>query len=189
MDDLQSRGALPEGFPLEPVKAAMKIIMGNIFFKWGDLYFLQLLETAMGTSAAVMWATLYYAYHEVHCLIPKHGNNLLYLKRFIDDILGVWTGNVTTDWDLFYKDVNDFGILKWDIANDDLRPSTSVNFLDLTISIKDGKIVTKTYQKAMNLFCVSHLAQPTLMDASKAQSTASSTDTTISSMQEVSNQY
>ena len=152
LDDLHAKGKLPLGFPLEPVKVAMKMIMRNNVFEWGDLFFLQLLGTAMGTSSAVMWATLYYAYHEVHCLIPNHGHNLLYFKRFIDDIFGVWTGNVTSDWDRFCEDVNDFGILTWDITNDDHRPSNSVDFLDLTLSIVDGKIVSKTFQKKMNLF-------------------------------------
>ena len=103
----------------------------------------------MGTSAAVMWATLYYAYHEVHTLLPNHGHNLLYFIRYIDDILGIWTGNLTTDWKAFSEDVNQFGILKWDIT--DTIPSLSVNFLDMTLSIENGKFVSRTFQKKMNL--------------------------------------
>ena len=61
------------------------------------MYLLQLLGTAMGTSAAVMWATLYDAYHEVHTLLPNHGHNLLYFIRYIDVILGIWTDNLTID--------------------------------------------------------------------------------------------
>ena len=128
----------------------MITIMTNNIFEWGDLYFLQLLGTAMGTSAAVMWATLYFAYHEEHTLIPKHGHNLLYFRRFIDDIFAVWTGNTTTDWDAFCADVNDFGVLTWDIENN--PPATSVDFLDLTLTIEGSRIVTKTFQKKMNLY-------------------------------------
>ena len=47
---------LPEGFPLESVKEAMELVMRNNLFEWGDMHFLQLLGTAMGTSAACMWA-------------------------------------------------------------------------------------------------------------------------------------
>ena len=75
----------------------MVTIMRNNIFQFEDLYFLQLLGTAMGISAAVMWATIYYAYHEIHTLLPKHGANLLYYKRFIDDVFCIWTGNLTTD--------------------------------------------------------------------------------------------
>ena len=77
-----------------------------------SLYFLQLIGTAMGTSSAVMWAMLYYAYHEVYKLIPLHGTSLLYFKRFINDIFGIWARNSTIDWDNFCDDVNNFGILK-----------------------------------------------------------------------------
>ena len=81
--------SFPEGFPLEAVLEAMKIIMRNNIFEYGDCYFLQLLDAVMGTSAAVMWATLYYAYHGVHTLLPLHGSSLLYFQRFIDDIFGI----------------------------------------------------------------------------------------------------
>ena len=150
LNDLAKKKELPEGFPLEAVLSAMRDIMRENLFGWGDMFFKQLIGTAMGTSAAVMWATLYFAYHEVHTLIPKHGHNLLYFRRFIDDIHGVWTGNTTTDWKAFQDDVNTFGILTWDIV--DVTPSTSVNFLDLTLTIEGDRIVTKTFQKKMNLY-------------------------------------
>ena len=51
---------LQNGFPLEAVIDAMVLVMTNNIFEWGDMYFLQLLGTAMGTSAACMWATIYF---------------------------------------------------------------------------------------------------------------------------------
>ena len=147
--DLENKNLLPEDFPSNAVISAMTTIMKNNIFEFGDLYFLQLLGTAMGTSAAVMWATLYYAYHEVHTLLPNHGHNLQYFIRYIDDILGIWTGNLTTDWKAFSEDINNFGILKWDIS--DVKPSLSVNFLDMTLSIENGKFISRTFQKQMNL--------------------------------------
>ena len=86
LKDMDEKEQLPANFLLEAVIHAMKIIMRNNIFEWGDLFFLQLIGTAMGTSAAVIWATLYYVYHDVHTLIPVHGQLLLYFKRFIDDI-------------------------------------------------------------------------------------------------------
>ena len=50
----------------------MEIVMRNNLFESGDMYFLQLLDTAMGTSAACMWATIYYAVHESNKLIPTY---------------------------------------------------------------------------------------------------------------------
>ena len=103
----------------------------------------------MGTSAAVMWATIYYVYHKVHTLLTKHGTNLLYYKRSIDNVFCVWTGNLTTDWAASKEDVNNFGVLKWEIES--VTPSSSVNFLDMTLTICNNKIITKTYQKEINL--------------------------------------
>jgi len=149
LDNLYLTNQLPEGFPLEAVKKAMKLIMKNNIFEFGDLHFLQLIGTAMGTSAAVMWATIYFAYHEAHTIIPKHGKHLLYYKRFIDDIYGIWNGNHTNEWDEFCKDLNNFGILTWEVEK---LSDTNVNFLDLTLTIENDRIVSKTFQKKMNLF-------------------------------------
>ena len=77
LTDLDTQHQTPLFFPLEAVIDAMKIIMKNNIFEFGDCYFLQLLGTAMGTLSAVMWATIYYAYHEVKTLIPKYGHFLL----------------------------------------------------------------------------------------------------------------
>ncbi|KAL7552672.1 hypothetical protein ACHAWF_015901, partial [Thalassiosira exigua] len=106
---------LPSGFPLEAVKEAMELIMKNNVFSWGDLYFLQLLGTAMGTSAACMWATIYFWVHERN-LIASYSNYLFFLKRFIDDMFGIWIPNTPaaiTAWTSFQSNVNNFGISEW----------------------------------------------------------------------------
>ncbi len=90
----------------------MVITMENNIFEFEDLYFLQLLGKAMGTLAAVMWAMLYFVYHEEHVLIPKYGAKLQYFQRFIDDIFGVWIGNATTDWQSFCNNVSNYGLSK-----------------------------------------------------------------------------
>ena len=138
---------LGDDFPVEAIIKAMNIIMRNNIFEWGSLRFLQLLGTAMGTSAAVMWATLYYGYHEEHHLIPTYGQHLLYFRRYIDDIILIWLSENAADWEAFKNDLG-FGILTW--AASEL--SSSVDFLDMTISIVDDRIETRTYQKAMNLY-------------------------------------
>ena len=89
MDSLGAQ--LPDKFPINAVKEAMSLVMKNNIFEFGDLHFLQLTGTAMGTSAACMWATIYYAIHEMGCLIPSYGSHLPLFYRFIDDIIGVWT--------------------------------------------------------------------------------------------------
>jgi len=67
-------------------------------------------------------------------------------RRFIDDIFGIWIGD-DESWEQFKRDTNNFGILTWELE----EPSTTINFLDLTISIESNYITTKTYQMALNL--------------------------------------
>ena len=82
-------------------------------------------------------------------IIPKFGNRLLLFLRFIDDIVGIWIGRqFEPTWGEFKEEVNNFDILEWEFE----EPSKRVNVLDLTISIENETIVTKTYQKAMNLY-------------------------------------
>ena len=147
LDSLEGR--LPPNFPLAAVKEAMKLVMRNNLFEYGDLYFLQLLGTAMGTSAACMWATIYYSVHEIGSLLPNYGKYLLIFKRFIDDMFGIWYDNGNpTAWDNFKAETNNFGILTWEFE----EPAKSINFLDLTIILERSNIRTKTYQKDLNLY-------------------------------------
>ena len=117
--------------------------------QFGDSYFLQLIGTAMGTSAAVVFANLYFGWHERKRILPKYQDSLKRLgsySRFIDDVYLMWLGSCDSTWHELIDDFNDFGILKWDVGT----PGTSVDFLDLTLTIEDGRIKTKTFQKANN---------------------------------------
>ena len=89
-----------------------------------------------------MWATIYSKIHEVGKLMPWHEKHLPFMLRFIDDIIGIWVGD-RMEWKDFKNDVSNFGILTWTFE----EPSTSVNFLDLTISIEENNFVTKTDQR------------------------------------------
>ena len=58
----------------------------------------------------------------------------------------MWMGSCDSIWNDFIQDFNNFGILRWDV----MTPEASVNFLDLTLIIENGRITTKTFQKANN---------------------------------------
>jgi len=104
---------LPADFLLKAVKAAMVLVMKNNIFEWGDLYFLQLLGTAMGTSAVCMWATIYFVVHKMGTLKPTYGHTMLFFKRFIDDIFRIWIDDGHgDDWQDLKKETNNFGILR-----------------------------------------------------------------------------
>jgi hypothetical protein len=146
----QYKHELPKNFPTEKILEGLNIVMNNNIFKFGDEFFKQIAGTAMGTSAACMYAILYFAYHERRTLLTKYKDNLIFLRRFIDDILGIWIDDGdNTKWENFQKDLNDYGKLKWKIE----ERCKETNFLDMTIIItNNGKIKTKPYQKEMNLY-------------------------------------
>lgn len=147
LKNLQDNNKLPPNFPLGAVLEAMELVMRNNVFEWGDLYLLQLCGTAMGTSSACMWATIYFAVHEMGTLIPTYNQQLLLFLRFIDGMIGVWLGT-DEEYEQFQNDTNNFGILTWEFE----ELSQSADFLDLTITITNSRITTKTYQKSINLY-------------------------------------
>ena len=107
--------------------------------------------TAMGTPPAPPWATLYYALLE-NDFLPCFKDNLILYQWFIDDVFGIWcitneTTNATT-WDKFKTAMNDECFaLTWIVSD----PSTTVNFMDLTISLREDKIHLTLYEKPSNL--------------------------------------
>ena len=157
---------LPPGFPTGMILAATELVMTYNVFQFDDTFWLQISGTAMGTPVACTFATIYYAYHEETSYLKKYHRDhqltpaeqatapMLLYGRLIDDTIQLWdtaklppnlllhdlTKHVETDMA--------FGILPWEVN----PPAREVNFLDLHISIPtDGRIITKTFIKPMNL--------------------------------------
>ena len=104
---------LPDMFPVSAVKEALRMVLQNNVFEFGDSFFEQRSGCAMGTPVACIYATLYYAYHKRHMLLPKYANNLLMMKRYIDDIFGIWVPDDDNPnaWEEFKNDLP-FGVLE-----------------------------------------------------------------------------
>jgi hypothetical protein len=135
--------------PTQAILDALELVMRHNIMQFGDSYFLQLIGTAMGTSVAVVFANLYFGWHEKELILPRYQNHfkrILYHARLIDDVFFIWIGKTDSIWKNLIQDYNSFGILKWEIN----EPSSQVDFLDLTLTISKGKITTKTFQKANN---------------------------------------
>ena len=67
-------------------------------------------------------------------------------KRFIDDIFIIWTDS-EKNLNKFLKDLNEFyRNLKFTYE----KPQEKINFLDLVITISDGKIIIDLYCKSTN---------------------------------------
>jgi hypothetical protein len=149
---LENSTGISTSFPTNLFLQIMELVMRNNIFSFQDTYWLQTSGTAMGTPVACAYATIMYGHYENSVLLPNFISNLLYYRRYIDDIYGVWipttSGSNAETWEFFKKQLNRWGNLKWVIE----EPSLNTNFLDLTLSISESKILTKTFQKDMNLY-------------------------------------
>ena len=130
----------------------MTLVMTNNIFECGDMYFFQLLGTAIDTSAVCMWVTIYSAVHKNTALIITFQNNLLIYKRSIVNICNIWipvhVPYTQQDFDMVKSAIQNVGSLTRGFE----ELFSSANFPDLTISIENNKIITKAYQKSINLY-------------------------------------
>ena len=143
--------SLPTDFPSELFLQILEIVMKNNIFSFENTTWLQLSGTAMGTPAACAYATISFGQYENTCILPNFNRHLLYYKRYIDDIFGVWIppdSQQERKWQNFKTALNNWGNLQW-IVNE---PSKNTVFLDLNISINQSAIQTSTYQKSLNLY-------------------------------------
>jgi hypothetical protein len=81
---------IPEDFPKDFFLTTLDIIMNNNIFSFGDTFWRQLQGTAMGTPAAPLYSIITYGYHENTRILNTYHSNLIYYKRYIDDIFGIW---------------------------------------------------------------------------------------------------
>jgi hypothetical protein len=83
---------------------------------------------------ACSYATVAIGQYENVKVIPTFKPNLIYYKRYIDDVIGIWLPpirNQASTWNNFTNLLSSWGSLKWIVED----PSTSINFLDLNIRI------------------------------------------------------
>ena len=135
---------------IDAIIEGLGLVMRNNIFQFGDCYFKQNLGTAMGTPVASAYATLYYSYHERKTLLANFGHALKYLKRYIDDSLGILILD-KKDPDLLnrFQEAWTFGKLNWTF---EMADKGSINFLDITVFKNESdELLTKSYEKPLNL--------------------------------------
>ena len=149
-------------FPLETkhipnniLLEALELIMKNNIFTFGDTFWKQRTGTAMGTPCACMLATLYYGWHERTVILPEFKDNILFYRRFIDDVICIWKPTTPVNANpnpllQLKQRMNSFGKLRWEFT----EPSDTAVFLDLEISISNDtrRLKFKTFQKKLNLY-------------------------------------
>jgi hypothetical protein len=153
---------LPTTLMNKAIMTALENIMKHNFLTFGDTSWLQLTGTAMGTPPAPMYATLYFGIHEQETILRKYRRFLLFYKRYIDDVIGIWhCANENLDrrmWPAFQADLDKFGQLRWEVSQ---RADTAI-FLDLSLTLKNGRVTYTLYEKPLNLhmYLPPHSAHP-----------------------------
>jgi len=116
---------------------ALDLIMNNNIFQFSNTFWKQLSGTAMGTPPACMWATLFFDRHEQN-LCTTYNRWLLNWARYIDDGIGIWNWDGSPEciqaFTNFKRELQQFH-LTWEVSN----PQASVNYLDITLTIKTVK--------------------------------------------------
>ena len=107
-------------YPANAIREALRLVMTMNIFTFGDLTLKQLNGTAMGTPPAPPYATAYYGIHEEKFL-PKYLQCVVYYRRFIDDVIGIWCPNQNsqaddTKWTSFINTMNAFPGLTWEFS-------------------------------------------------------------------------
>ena len=146
----------------EALIAALKLVMLNNIFSFGDMTFKQMNGTAMGTPPAPPYATIYYGLHESKFL-PQYHKHVIFYKKFINDVLGIWLPHPNQKinaqiWEEFTTSMNNQPGLTWKFN----APTYKVDFMDLTISITTVQISTSLFEKQLNLhlYVPPHSAYP-----------------------------
>ena len=133
---------------------AIKLVMKENRMKFGDLFAKQIKGVTMGMSPAPPIANLFVGIFEEENVVGKFNHCIDYLKRFIDDGIGLWNHDPDplidkANWIKFKTIMNSCG-LEWTFS----PRSQSAIFMDMTISIENGKIETALYSKPLALYIV-----------------------------------
>jgi hypothetical protein len=142
---------LPKAFPVEFILKGTEFVMSHNIFDFDDISCLQLNGTAMGTALAVMYATIYFSYHEETRLLNSEvDHGIIFYRRYIDDAFAIQIQHPGYHARLL-NDFNSYGPPDKRLVWESSGPSTEVNFLDLRLRIQNGKILSSTYEKPLNL--------------------------------------
>ena len=68
---------------------ALRLLMTNNVFQFGDTFWLQKVGTAMGAPPVTPWVTIFFGIHE-ETMLAIFGTRLQLYRRFINDVLGIW---------------------------------------------------------------------------------------------------
>ena len=120
-----------------------ELVLNLSSFEFDGKYYIQKTGVAMGTKMGPSYACLFVGYVEEKMLLTYTGTKLIMLRRYIDDYFGIST-STKNELEDFMQYVNDFHpslSYTYDISD------TSVNFLDISISMTHHGLTTDIFYK------------------------------------------
>ena len=130
---------------------ALRLLMTNNVFQFGATFWLQKVGTAMGAPPAPPWATIFLGIHK-ETVLAQFGDKLQLYRCFIGDILGIWL--VDPDPVEYHRQWTSFVALMKDYYGLECifeERSKKVNYMDMTIAIREDWIIMLLYDKSMDL--------------------------------------
>lgn len=137
---LTQENRLPPPSPSTFHRILYLIITRNYFHYQNKRWFYQLKGTAMGCSISVYLANTF-MYKRTRYLLNHPPGNLLFLGRYIDDLVGVWLGE-TKDVVTCLSGATDDSIRLTYVLNPE-----ELEALDVKIRLDGGKIITRLFRK------------------------------------------
>ncbi|CAJ0933915.1 unnamed protein product [Ranitomeya imitator] len=127
------------------ILSLLYFILDKNYFVFDRKFFRQLSGTAMGARCAPSYANLFLGWWEETTVFlhPLFGTMACTWQRYIDDILMIWTGSLE-DCNQFINDLNTNNL---NIRLTSVISTTSIDFLDLKLSVMDSKISCGLYRK------------------------------------------
>ena len=135
------------------IKNLILMILKSNAFPFNNEYYRQITGTAMRTSMVPNYANLFMDTFEQNLLrdySQKTGLSPLVWFRFIDNIFFIWTGNkdALDHFISFTESYSKYKNMKFKIKFEIHLSINQVHFLDVTISLKHGKLITTLFNKA-----------------------------------------
>ena len=141
-----SKSTHGRSYSLQQIKSSLQYLLNNCYFQVGTNIFRQVIGIPMGSDPAPFFANLFLFYYESMWL--KSIKNQQYGKarkfgnvfRFIDDLIAINDGG---EFEANFKEIYPSELL----LKKENTSCTEATFLDLHLSITDGHIKTKLYDK------------------------------------------
>ena len=120
----------------------INIVLENNIFKFGDEHYVQVKGTAIGNKLGRSYACTYMGEWEKHLLQKSQAQPLIFF-RYVDDIFGIWTEGKDNleEFHKLAKTIHPKIQITMDSSN------ITIPFLDVLVSLCDGKISTTIFEK------------------------------------------